>query len=171
MNKIVNEARLAAIRAHGNQGYDIFPYEKHLQDVVDILAVAGYGAIYQAAGWLHDSMEDGRLSYNDIRKHFGFQIAEMVYAVTDELGRNRKERKAKTYPKIRANTDAVAIKLADRIANMEHGLATENKLSSMYQAEHKEFVEALFIHNEHVLLWGRLLAAFNQLMERSAKKL
>ena len=37
-DKLVNESRLVAIKIHGNQDYDgIFPYEKHLQDVVNVL--------------------------------------------------------------------------------------------------------------------------------------
>ena len=34
----IEEARLVAIKAHGTQDYDgIFPYEKHLKDVVEVL--------------------------------------------------------------------------------------------------------------------------------------
>jgi hypothetical protein len=37
-DKIYQEARMVAILAHGNQRYDeIYPYEKHLDDVVEVL--------------------------------------------------------------------------------------------------------------------------------------
>ena len=178
ITKRTNEARLAAVYAHGNQTYDIFPYEKHLQDVVDVLEDAnksaceldGQTVLYEedhfVAAWLHDVMEDGRLSYNDIRKHFGLKVAEMVYAVTDELGRNRKERKEKTYPKIRVLSDAVAIKLADRIANVELGIKIGNSISGMYLQENKEFRQQLFQPGFHEYLWNRLDRAVNSLVAR-----
>jgi guanosine-3',5'-bis(diphosphate) 3'-pyrophosphohydrolase len=140
--KIYKEARMVAIKAHSNQVYDdIFPYEKHLDDVVDILKRFGYSGKYIVAGYLHDTIEDNGLSYNKIKKYFGFEVAEMVFCVTDELGRTRKEKKEKTLPKTASNPDAIIIKLADRIANIEHG----GKLD-MYKEEHNEFKGALY-HN------------------------
>lgn len=140
-DKNYREARLVAKRAHSSQTYDeIFPYEKHLDDVVDVLKRFGYSGKYIIAGYLHDILEDTGLSYNDIKKHFGEEIAEMVYCVTDELGRNRKEKKAKTLPKTASNPDAVILKLADRIANIEHG----GKID-MYGREYQEFKGVLFL--------------------------
>jgi len=141
--KHYRESRLAAIRAHGNQAYDdIFPYEKHLEDVIAVLKRFGLDGKYIVAGWLHDAIEDGALSYNKIKQHFGIEVAEIVYCVTDELGRNRDERKSKTLPKIASNPDAVIVKLADRIANLEHG-----GLSTMYKKEYKAFRDALFTND------------------------
>lgn len=138
--KHYREARLAAIRAHGNQAYDeIFPYEKHLEDVVAVAKRFGLNGKYIVACWLHDTIEDGALSYNKIKEHFGIEVAEIVYCVTDELGRNRDERKSKTLPKIASNPDAIVVKLADRIANLEHG-----GLSTMYKKEYVAFKDALY---------------------------
>jgi len=140
--KDYKEARMVAVLAHSNQRYDeIFPYEKHLDDVVDSLKRCGFSGKYIIAGYLHDTIEDDALSNNKIKKHFGLEVAEMVYCVTDELGRNRKKKKAKTLPKTASNSQAIVIKLADRIANMEHG----GKLD-MYAEEHDEFKGALY-HN------------------------
>ena len=63
--KLCNEARLVALKIHGDQPYDtIFPYEKHLADVVNILEMYNYNGKYIIAGWLHDAPEDGAKSYN-----------------------------------------------------------------------------------------------------------
>ena len=119
----VKEAAYLAISLHGTQTYDKHPYYYHLEQVVDVLKEFEFTEDkYIISGYLHDVMEDTAISYNDIKNQFGEDIAEIVYAVTDELGRNRKERKAKTYPKIRANPDAIIIKLADRIANVRNSL-------------------------------------------------
>lgn len=141
-DKTYEEAKLVAIKAHSNQSYDeIFPYHKHLQDVVDVIKRFGYSGKYIVASWLHDSVEDDGISYNDIKKHFGIEVAEMVYCVTDELGRNRKEKKEKTLPKTASNPDAIILKLADRIANIEHG----GKID-MYAKEYQEFKGALYLN-------------------------
>lgn len=139
-DKNYKEARMVGVKAHSNQPYDdIFPYEKHLDDVVDVLKRFGFSGMYIIAGFLHDTVEDDAISYNDIKNHFGIEVAEMVYCVTDELGRNRDEKKRKTLPKTASNPDAIILKLADRIANVEHA----GKID-MYAKEYKEFKNALF---------------------------
>ena len=90
--------------------------------------------------WLHDIIEDCRISYQDIKQRFGEDIAEIVYSVTDELGRNREERKAKTYPKIKANERALCVKLCDRISNVRQAYLDDNqKILKMYRKEHQDF--------------------------------
>jgi (p)ppGpp synthase/HD superfamily hydrolase len=149
MNKIQTEARAVAVNAHKGQYYDeIFPYEKHLDDVVSVLLKHGYDGDYIIAGYLHDIIEDTTVSYNKIKSYFGINVAEIVYCVTDELGRTRKERKTKTLPKIRENHDAIIVKLADRIANISHG----GKIQ-MYAKEYKEFKNELWIPGVGDSLW------------------
>jgi len=152
--KTYREARMVGVKAHSNQSYDeIFPYEKHLDDVVDVLKRFGFSGKFIVAGYLHDSIEDDGISYNDINKHFGREIAEMVYCVSDESGRNRAEKKAKTLPKTASNPDAIILKLADRIANVEHA----GKIG-MYSKEYGEFKEALFgsSKDEAKAMWEHL---------------
>jgi (p)ppGpp synthase/HD superfamily hydrolase len=84
---------------------------------------------------LHDTLEDTSLSYNDIQKAFGKEVAEIVFCVTDELGRNREERKEKTYPKIQSNWKATVVKICDRIANIEQSRSYNQKLFDMYKKE------------------------------------
>lgn len=55
-------------------------------------------------------------------------MAEIVFCVTNEQGRNRKERIKRTYPKIRNNRWAQFVKLCDRIANVEHSLETKSRM-------------------------------------------
>lgn len=140
--KNYKEARMVSIQAHGNQTYDeIFPYHKHLDDVVDVLKRFGFSGKYIVAGYLHDIIEDTALSYNKVKKYFGLEVAEMVFCVTDELGRDRAEKKKKTLPKTASNPDAIILKLADRIANIEHG----GKID-MYAKEFSDFKGALFLN-------------------------
>lgn len=130
--------------AHAGQTYEEeMPYDRHLQAVVDTLTLFGVNnPVYLCAGYLHDVLEDTRKSYKDVKERFGEEVAELVYAVTNELGRNRKEKAAKTYPKIRSTPGAVVLKLADRIANVQHGLVSGGK-TEMYQAEFAEFLDGI----------------------------
>ncbi len=81
----------------------------------------------------------------------------IVYCVTDELGRNRKERKEKTYKKIRSNSDAIIIKLADRITNIMNSLINGHMIG-IYKTEHQAFKDALYEENDISLhiMWDKL---------------
>lgn len=157
-----------AYEKHADQlygkGNSAVPYSYHLEAVYDVLIRFGFtDADLLACAYLHDVMEDADASYNDLVKEFNVRIAEAVYAVTDEKGRNRKERKAKTYPGIRKNPDAIIIKLADRIANLEHGIENKDSLFSMYKKEHDDFRKALYTPGTSAeVLWQHLDNLFDE---------
>jgi (p)ppGpp synthase/HD superfamily hydrolase len=136
-------ALLVADKAHANQTYDIYPYGYHIRQVVEIADELGYDESIIVASALHDTLEDTELSYNDLKKAFGEEVAEIVYCVTDEIGRSRKERKEKTYPKIKSNWKATVVKICDRIANMQHSKEYNPKLFDMYKKEHDDFLKSL----------------------------
>ncbi len=153
--KLVREAEMVALLAHKNQPYDIFPYEKHLRDVVEISRSFGYINEYECASWLHDVIEDANLTYSKIKKVFGEEIAEMVLAVTDPIDvRNRKEKKAVVYEKLKKFPKAIIIKLADRIANTKHGIRMGNEdKSQMYKKEYADFRSNLYIPGQADKMW------------------
>lgn len=161
MHELLKKARAYAQKAHLAETYgEVYPYYKHLEDVYNILIRFGFNEdnniLLLAASWLHDILEDAARSYSDIKKEFGTEIAEIVYCMTDELGRNRKERKAKTYPKIRSNINSVVLKVADRIANVEFSATQDGGHFKMYQKEHEEFIYQLRIHNHIPIMWEYL---------------
>lgn len=150
-------ARKFAVEAHGAQLYGDRPYSYHLDRVHDVLVRFGQTQTeLLTAGILHDVIEDTATNYSDVKLGFGFEVAELVYAVTDELGRNRQERHAKTYPKIKALSGAIVLKLADRIANVEHSVAQgdDGKLS-MYRKEQEGFRTGVGPAGPH-LMWAHL---------------
>ena len=84
------------------------------------------------------------------KKKFGHEVAELIYAVTSELGRNRAERNKKTYPKIQGNFYATALKLADRIANVEYGMANGGKECDYAAAkEYPDFYTNLYCDQKY----------------------
>ena len=94
------KASFYAIKAHKevNHKYDGQPYEVHLKMCSDIggmfIKLIPESEIERvfAAIWLHDTIEDCRKTYNDIKKEFGSIVADIVYACTNEKGKTRKER-------------------------------------------------------------------------------
>jgi (p)ppGpp synthase/HD superfamily hydrolase len=140
-SELLNRAKKYAITAHGDQKYgDEFPYAIHLQAVESVLIRFGITTErHRIAAWLHDVLEDTDRTYEEVGMFFGVEVAEIVAALTEPKGGNRKWRHDQTYPRIRENVDAIIIKLADRIANVESG----GKKVVMYRKEHIDFKNAL----------------------------
>ena len=93
---------MVAEKAHSNQTYDIYPYMYHIKQVVKIAEELGYDESIIIGAILHDALEDTPLSYNDIKKAFGKEVAEIVYCVTDELEEIEKKKKQKLILKLEA---------------------------------------------------------------------
>jgi len=150
------QAFLFAARAHIDQRYGAAPYTEHLLDVARTLAEFGFSPSDSdpekrgrhqrlcVAAILHDMIEDTNVGYEDIVSLFGREVADIVLAVTNEAGKNRREKYEKTYPKIKASPDALVIKLADRISN-GRSCQKQKKLGlfRMYQKEWPAFEAAL----------------------------
>ena len=171
---IINEIRYDAHALHAsvNHAYDrIRPYGFHLDMVVNwvrkyieevCVSEQDILPIYFAA-FYHDSIEDARLSYNDVMKiakelmdeEQAYLATEIVYALTNEKGRNRAERaNEKYYVGIREIPYAPFVKLADRLANTSYafskGTADSLRMSKVYREELPGFLEALKVEGTDV---------------------
>ena len=153
-----------------NQQYDKkHPYGFHLDMVADSVFKYGhlicqsehdvlplfFGAFY------HDSIEDARMSYNDVTKaarlfmddEQAYMAAEMVYALTNDKGRTRAERAGERYYQgIRETLYAPFLKLADRLANTTYSFTHCNKenvhMKEVYREEMPHFLEAIDAHSD-----------------------
>lgn len=167
---------IAQIRelAHGihdgvNQKYDkTHPYWYHLDMVADLVAKHGAEVCANATdaasimfgAYFHDSIEDARLTYNDVlalaRGFFDEEHAvmatEIAFALTNEKGRNRAERaNERYYQGIRATPYAPLVKLADRLANMTYSHIqsgpANDAMRRVYSAELPHFLSAICASN------------------------
>jgi (p)ppGpp synthase/HD superfamily hydrolase len=103
------------------------------------------------ACWGHDLIEDCRVSYNDVKDALGQEVADIIYAVSNEKGKTRKERaNDKYYEGIRYTPGAVFVKLCDRIANVQYSKMTGSRMFEMYKKENVEFTKALNLRGERV---------------------
>jgi len=140
---MILKAKEFALRYHKNM-YGIYPYSFHLNQVYNCLKYFGItDPIILAAAWLHDSLEDTELMYEDIHEHFGKEVADLIFLVTDKRGKNRKERQEKTYPDIALDQRARILKIADRIANMTQSQHEQEKMWLMYNKEYNYFKATL----------------------------
>ena len=153
-SSLISKAKSYAIIKHfdTHHKYDGMPYDVHLNKVYL------YGCKYHhllpsnkvvgdvlAACWAHDVIEDCRETYNDVEKVLGEDVANIVYALTNEKGRNRAERaNEKYYEGIRNTPYASFVKICDRLANISHSKETNNIMISVYRKEHFDFVDKLF---------------------------
>lgn len=165
------KACAAGVHADVNQKYGEHEYSYHILSVADeamklisilypeiqdkdLFTVIIFGALF------HDSIEDARLSYNDVHKialsfmsePYATAATEIVYALTNEKGRTRAERaNDKYYEGIRNTRFAVLVKLADRIANMKYSSTSKSSMYQKYIQESDHFLLSL-AGTDYVLL-------------------
>jgi (p)ppGpp synthase/HD superfamily hydrolase len=140
-----------------NHWYDQYlPYEFHLRmvaqaakDFIHLIPDSNDGEnsfrdSVTMAAYGHDLIEDTRVSYNDVKEVLGIQAADIIYAVSNEKGKNRKERaNDKYYEGIRNTPGAVFVKMCDRIANVQYSKMTGSRMFEMYKKENAEFTRSL----------------------------
>lgn len=163
INAIIDSAH--QLHASVNQHYDgTLPYGFHLDMVADSIYKYGDEVCANAddvlplffGAYYHDSIEDARLTYNDVTafalqfmdKRQAFIAAEIVYALTNDKGRTRAQRAGANYYKgIRNTPYAPFVKLADRLANITYSCQGKNEnnwhMRKVYRSELPHFLEAI----------------------------
>lgn len=144
---VLQNIRQAAHELHEsvNQTYDgSHPYGFHLDMVVDSIYKYGHEVCADEqdllplffGAYYHDSIEDARQTYNDVKKaalqwmdkEQAITAAEIVYALTNDKGRTRAERAGEHYYQgIRETPYAPFVKLADRLANTTYSFTHANQ--------------------------------------------
>lgn len=121
------------------------------EDLVPML----FGAYY------HDSIEDARLTYNDVMRvarqfmtdEQALMATEIVYALTNDKGRNRAERAGeKYYQGIRTTPYAPFTKLCDRVANITFSCSATDvdnqRMKEVYKKEVPHFLSSVNPHSD-----------------------
>ena len=163
----VNEIRQAAHDLHAsvNQTYDgDKPYGLHLDMVAATVYEYGYMVCDDESdllpllfgAYFHDSIEDARLTYNNVTAYArrwmderqALTAAEIVYALTNDKGRTRAERAGERYYQgIRETPYAPFVKLADRRANITYSCKGQGEANAhmreVYKNELPHFLEAI----------------------------
>lgn len=113
------------------------PYIDHLSAVVNNLGKLGItDEDILCAGWLHDTIEDTNVDYDEIFEKFGQKTADIVAAVTKDnrLPRHKREQNYMNQLKS-APLEAKLVKLGDILANIKDlensGFSQEKKLEQI----------------------------------------
>ena len=152
-----------------NQTYgEIHPYGFHLDMVVQ--GIRDFGHLVCACeadvlplffgGYYHDSIEDARLTYNDVMatarqlmtEEQALMATEIAYALTNDKGRTRAERAGERYYQgIRTTPYAPFVKLCDRYANISYSCSGDqgksDRMRLIYKEEVPHFLEAINPHS------------------------
>ena len=171
--------RIAKIHADVNQHYDQYPYFYHLDKVGRLVCKYLYYILEKEediipvlfGAYFHDSIEDARLTYNDVMKiakeymtdKQALLATEIVYALTNEKGRNRHERaNEKYYFGIRTIPYAPLVKACDRLANYNYAKETHSRMVDCYKKEMDYFIGCITPTSENdirLTLPAELIAA------------
>lgn len=97
-------------------------------------------------GWNHDSLEDCRnIGYNDLVEVASKEVAEDVFLLTENKGRNRKERHDRNYYEgIATSKVATFVKLCDICANSLASLIFHTSMHAKYKKEFPFVLEHLY---------------------------
>ena len=120
---IIEQAREFALKAHEGQLRKLTgtPMFEHLERVASILKDAGLSAETVAAGFLHDTVEDTSVTYEDIHQLFGEKVAFIVKGHTEDKTKSWEERKQATIDELGDATTPLSIRaliIADRLDNL-----------------------------------------------------
>jgi GTP pyrophosphokinase len=117
---LVSRARDFAFKAHeGQTRKSREPYIIHPAAVVEILSKWGIkDEAIIAAGWLHDVVEDSKISLDDIKREFGGEVADLVDAVSKLRSDSDRETIKKVSGRTLDDPRVAVLKLADRLHNM-----------------------------------------------------
>lgn len=170
----IDQCRQMAHELHEsvNQTYgDNLPYGFHLDMVAE--GVRLYGHLVCAreedvlplffGAYFHDSIEDARLSYNDVMRQArqlmteeqALMAVEIVYALTNDKGRTRAERAGeKYYQGIRETPYAPFVKLCDRLANVTYSCEADGhrgtRMKDVYIGEMHHFLMSINPHSDDI---------------------
>ena len=148
-----------AIRYHGDQRRPTgAPYLEHLLEALEVL-VRGAGVTdpdVLCAAVLHDVVEDTSCGVDDVRRGFGDRVAAMVGWVTKpESGDgDRKAAKEAYLEGLRdAPADAILVKLADRVSNVQTLRNLSPARQRAYYAQTVEYIMPLAARRNWFATW------------------
>lgn len=145
---------LRAVEAQGEKFMKLIEDDIVFNEVSNLSEFVSYRNIVRLSLTGHDLQEDGRMSYNDIKdlssklgnSLAGKMVADIIYCVTDEKGKNRQERKSeKYYTELKENNLAVFVKLADISANILYSKLTNSSMYLKYKREFPKFKEICYV--------------------------
>jgi hypothetical protein len=123
--EIVQQAEQRAIADFAEDLYGNEPYVNHLRRVSDQMP----NDKLKTTAFLHDSVEDGKMTLDEVRSQFGDDVAGLV----DMVSRKDDETYSQFIDRIAQNPEAAQIKLADLRENIRNVEDFKPSLRSRYE--------------------------------------
>lgn len=126
----ITKAMTFAAQKHVDQrrkGAKEEPYVNHVIEVGDLISqhTAGKNTDAVVAGILHDTIEDTGTSYEELKREFGENVADIVRECTDDKSLPKAERKRLQAESAAHKSDeAKMVKMADKTSNLRSILAS-----------------------------------------------
>ena len=152
----VAKAWLFGARAHKEQKYPIkeLPYLTHIGsvvlEVIGVLDTIKNPTLALCCAILHDTIEDTFVTFEDIQKEFGNEVAQGVAALSKNKNLPKEKQMQDSLERIKQQPKEVwIVKMADRVANLSKPPASwSQEKRKNYQQEAKMILEHLGSANE-----------------------
>jgi (p)ppGpp synthase/HD superfamily hydrolase len=149
MMSLVTRAGAFAAKAHAGQvrKYTKDPYHVHVARVAALLAEHELPEPVVAAGFLHDTVEDCGVTFEQLRDEFGDEVACLVMEVTDisrpQDGNRAKRKEIDRQHVASASPNGQSIKLADLIDNTSTIVRYDPNFAKVYLPEKARILKVL----------------------------
>ena len=146
---VMQAAHFAAERHTGarRKGQRAAPYVNHVIEVAELVAAAtgGTDPVLVAAALLHDVVEDGYGTFEEIEALFGAEVAAVCREVTDDNTLPAAERRRLQAEGVAAcSPRARTLRLADKVSNLRSLVSDPPaNWSPQRRAEYRRFTEAV----------------------------
>lgn len=177
------KAKETAIKAHEGQyrkGRDEqgnkIPYSQHPIDVAELLKKVKTSKKMEelvSAAYLHDTIEDTNMTYENIKDEFGELVADLVQQLSSDPKEVKRLGKTDYLINKMLNMSSwgLVIKLADRAANTSDMAKANPTFRKKYIKETNKILQALETNRELTLSQKRLVKIIYNNMYRSIKEL
>jgi len=129
----VAKAWLFGARAHKEQKYPIkeLPYLTHIGsvvlEVIGVLDTIQNPTLALCCAILHDTIEDTSVTFEDIQKEFGNEVAQGVAALSKNKNLPKEKQMLDSLERIKQQPKEIwIVKMADRVANLTKPSASWN---------------------------------------------
>jgi len=143
--QMIKKAEEFATKKHEGQiRKDGRPYIVHPKAVAELVKTYGGDAEQISTGWLHDTLEDTKTTYEELVQEFNQIIADYVHYLTNpkDLDKSKKSefiiKKLNTMP-----LDVVMIKLCDRLDNVSDFKTADPNFVRSYKQETQKVLDGL----------------------------
>lgn len=128
--ELIDKAKNFATFKHDRQfrKFGKIPYITHPAKVAEIVDQIGGGPEMVAASWLHDVVEECGVSFDELHEKFGRVVAYLVKELTNPSDLDKSKKGQYLLDKMNTmSSDALTVKLADRLSNVSD-FATANPI-------------------------------------------